>query len=162
MRTDECARILPVLPEWLRGEMEEAEARSVEAHVAACADCGTGAELLRALAGTREEPPPGLAERIKDALRAEEKGGDPVPGTRWGWSAVVPRVAAVAAVLLLAATVLLLPEGWEGGGEAERVELALESGSEVWLSDDGIVAGAPLLVDLSEEELVAVLEEMEP
>ena len=158
MSNDACARTLPLLPEWIRGELEGSEAGRVEAHVEACEACGAEAALLRALARTRAEPPPELAGRIKGALRtagaSTERAGS--------WPALVPRVAAAAAVLVLAATVVLLPGGGEGDGAGGGPELAMDAVPEVWLSDDGMVAGAPLLAELSEEELATLLEEMEP
>lgn len=164
MRNDECASVLPLLPEWIRGEAGDDEGRRVEAHVAGCADCAAEAELLRALRASRPEPPAELAARIKGGLRAAEARPGASPGwIPWEWSALVPRLAAVAAVLVLAASVLLLPgeDGGDGAGDL-GIELALDQVPEVWLSEDGMVAGAPLLSDLTEEEMESLLEEMEP
>ncbi len=162
MRTDDCVEILPLLPEWIRGDVGDEERRRVEAHVEGCSDCRAEAELLRVLRASRPEPPAELAARIKGGLR--EAGARPgaSPGwIPWEWTAFVPRLAAAAAVLVLAASVVLLP-GRDPGDDDLGVELALDQVPEVWLSDDGMVAGAPLLGDLSDEELATLLEEMEP
>lgn len=107
-------------------EMPESERGLFQAHLDACADCARVLEiedgLLRALKARlpRAEPPPGLEQRIRDALRAEA----PDPGLP-AWHRT-PWFAAAAAAVLLA--LLLVPGlgrpldgGWTPAGGVLQV-----------------------------------------
>ena len=84
-------------------ELTEADRRAFEAHRDACAPCARRLEVEEGLLGAlrerlRPEPaPPGLKERVQEALRAEE----PVPA-RGGWGRQMVWALPVAASLLIA------------------------------------------------------------
>jgi len=151
-----CAEWVERLPEWVARRLPSEEAAALAEHVRACPDCAAEARVIRALVGARPDAPAGLAVRVSAALRREPVAGSPRSShsrlRRW------PAWAASAAVLALAAGSYLL-----GTGDRSNIDglgqFQAEGGS-VWISDDGIVAGAPVLDELSEDALTALLEEM--
>jgi anti-sigma factor RsiW len=154
MSTTSCAELADRLPDWVAGRLPSAQATEVAAHVGACADCAAQVATLRALLAARPSAPADLAARTRAALRAAEQERVPAPrvGRRWaGWA------TSVAAVLVLVVGTFVLGEG----DPTEATDLGEIAGEEsVWIADDGIVAGAPVLDDLSEDALAALLEEM--
>jgi hypothetical protein len=151
MNPTRCAELADRLPDWAAARLPSAEAAEVGAHVATCADCAAQVTALRAVLAARPPVPADLAARIGAALRAEaEPARRPRHWAQWAGSA--------AAVLVLAVgTFVLRPEN-----ATEPLELGtLTADESVWIADDGIVAGAPLLDDLSDDALATLLEEME-
>lgn len=144
----------PQLPDWVAGRLPSGEARAVAAHVDACAECAAEAGLLRALLAARPEAPRDLAPRVSAALRDDEPVAPRGRAVR-RW----PRWAASAAAVL----VLAAGGYWVGIRDAPDFsglgQIATEEASG-WISDDGIVAGAPVLDELSDDALLALLEEM--
>ena len=154
------------LPEWIAGRLDAEEAEAVAGAVARDPDLGEEARLLRALAATRAEAPEGRAERIRRAVRDDPAAAPwiaPVraPGRRrsprfawalpaWGWAA--------AAVATVAFGTVLAVEGRRVGDDPGRT--AFGTAGSPWVTDDVVVAGAPVLEDLSDEMLQALLEEL--
>jgi anti-sigma factor (TIGR02949 family) len=72
----DCNEILRSLDAYLDGEMSSEESRHFEDHVASCFPCHERQEFRRVLRHvvrikvTRVDLPPGLAERIRGAIRA--------------------------------------------------------------------------------------------
>ena len=151
-----CAEVADRLPDWVAGRLSLREAAGVTEHVAGCEECARDATAIRTLLAGRPQAPADLAARMSAALRAEDalRGSRaPAPTRRpRGW------VVSAAAVLVLAVGTYVL-----GGGEPTETaglgQLPVDEGS-VWMAEDGVVAGAPVLDDLSEDALATLLEEM--
>jgi anti-sigma factor RsiW len=168
MNSQQCDVVRDRLPEWKAGLLQRGESEAVEVHLAACGACRDELELLEALLLARPEPPTGLEARIQARVRQEllhesAHRNDPsvIPisrGRRWipAWA-----LSAAAVVLLaLGARAILGP----GGPDAEQDPLLVavqEPLPEAWLWMDGMVAGAPVFDDLSDEELEALVRELE-
>lgn len=152
MREFDCGAVREIIPE-LAGDRLEAEARGpIEEHLVACDDCRAELELARALYASRATAPPGLAERVIDTVRRDRRS------LHRPWWAIS---AAAVAALALGIGITSGPAGQ--GGDLGTTDVALETEeTELWLSDDGVLAGAPLLETLSDEALTALLEEMTP
>jgi hypothetical protein len=122
---------------------------TVEAHTRACAECRAELELARMLYATRAAAPAGLLERIERAAVADRVVAKAPARTWWGISA-----AAIAA-LAIGITTNQTP------APTVEVPVAYEAEEgEIWVSDDGLVAGAPALGDLSDEALLQFLDEL--
>jgi len=144
-----CERARELIPLLSVGAVESPDRASVEAHLGQCGECHQEAELARMLFATRPNPPEGMAERITAAVRQQ---GLAVRRPWWGLSA-----AAVA--------VLALGLGVMSNQEVTPISVpvyAADAGqSELWLSDDGLIAGAPSFDALSDEALEQLLNELE-
>jgi hypothetical protein len=122
--------------------------RAVEEHLPGCSECLAELELAQLILASRPGAPTGLAERVTRAVAADRKT---VSRPWWGLTA-----AAVAA--------LALGIGISSNDAREPVEVPgyayeAEEG-EVWLSDDGLMAGAPVFDGLSEESLLELLDDL--
>src|SRR5690606_23304932 len=104
---------------------------------------------IRALREARPAAPDGFAERVAAALAGTppERAAD--PGRRGRWRAWA---GSAAAVLVLAFGARLALDD-----SPEPTTLGLDADPSVWIADDGIVAGAPVLDELPEEQLLALL-----
>ncbi len=109
--TDDCADIRFRLALFRRGELDEAEADAVRAHLAGCLDCSAELEadrlLDRRLAETRLEAsaPSELRQAVQDVIARERTAG----AVRWHRPLLVAlRRSAVAAALGGAAMLLVL------------------------------------------------------
>ena len=159
----ECADMKDLLPGWVRRELEESDRDVVAAHVISCASCSAEVDLIRRIQAARFSPPTSLASDIKSALAAELVSG---AGAEYGgrarrfghW-----RLSAAATVVLALGTGLI----WQRMQAVPEVgPLGQDPFAVVWPSDDGdvtgvpIVAGVPMLADLTDEELALLLEEL--
>jgi hypothetical protein len=148
----ECGQVRELIPEAVIGALSAADVAAklatVEAHAKACAECRAELELARVLYATRPAVPAGLLERIEQARASERRAPS---HTWWGISA-----AAIAA--------LALGIGITSSPDADftsELPVAYEAEEgEIWVSDDGLVAGAPALDDLSDEALLQLLDEL--
>ncbi len=145
-----CATLREHLPDFAAGRLSDAERRTVEAHLAGCAECREELELVSMLFSTRARVPEGLHERVVDALADGRRAARRRPA--WALSA-----AAVAAIAL-GIGVATEPRT-ETGAVADEIAGEYEEG-EFWVSDDGMVAGAPSLDGLSDAALIELLEEL--
>lgn len=151
MKDMDCGRVRELIPEMEIGTLAVDARAAVEAHARACADCRAELQLARMLYATRAAAPAGLLERIERAAAADRVAAKTPTHTWWGISA-----AAIAALALgigitsdrTPAPVIEVPVVYEA-----------EEG-EIWVSDDGLVAGAPSLGDLSDEALLQFLDEL--
>ena len=136
-------------------------------HVRACPACASEWALVRALRAGRPVAPAGLQESIVARVaslgpsRAGAGAGAPEPRIN-GWR-VGALAAAALAVVVTAAVLVRQAEPTD-----EAAELVAAAGTELdapavaeWPGGDGLLAGAPVLGELSEAELEALLEEME-
>lgn len=167
MKSPECEGVQEFLPEWISGLLEEGREEELRNHLTTCAGCRQEEALLRVILDVRPEPPAGLEERIQARVREELS-----PGTRSGnlrvlrprrgrqWAPAWALSAAALAIVSLGIGVL-----WNGEAPeiiTEPLEVAAQEPlPEAWLWDDGMVAGAPVYDDLTDEELEALIEEME-
>jgi anti-sigma factor RsiW len=168
MNSQACDTVRDRLPEWKAGLLQGEKAEAVEVHLAGCAECREEVEFLEALLLARPEPPPGLEARIQAQVRREFLQGtirrqEPgvlsiFRGRHW-----IPTWAlSAAAVVLLAfgARVILGPQGPDA--EQDPVLVAVQEPlPEAWLWMDGMVAGAPVFDALSDEELEALVKQLE-
>ncbi len=166
MNRQVCEQVRDRLPELVAGTLEDEEVRRLGDHLSGCSDCRREESILRALLAARPDPPPELAARIRTRIREElgAPGRAHPSGPALGWR---PRRGPIWALPAAALVVLSLGVGilWQGETPEvilEPTEVAVEEPlPESWLWDDGMVAGAPVLEGLTEEELETLLEEME-
>ena len=150
MKGTTCQELADRLPDWVSGRLTETAGALVSAHVSGCDDCSAQADILAALFAARPEAPSGLAQSITAAVGGQARGSWSRPA--WVLSAAALLVLAVGTTLMMGAPQLM--------DEASALgEVTLEE-SQVWISDDAAVAGAPVLDDLSDEALATLLEEL--
>lgn len=172
MSGQDCDRIRDVLPEWAVGALDAEGREAVGKHLSVCPDCAAEVEVLRAVLASRPEPPAGLEARIQARVREELQGlgaGEVPPGAagviplfrlnRWAPAWALPAAAVV--ILSLGIGVV-----WSGGNGPEiqqgPVQVAVDEPlPESWLWDDGLVAGAPMYDGLTDEQLEALIQELE-
>ena len=152
MSDQHCEMARERIPDLVAGRLSQDEAARVEAHLPSCGECAAEAELVSLLYETRSEPPQGLASRIQGAARISGFRGGAGVRPWWGLAA-----AAVAALAL--GIGVMTDRGTDLGLEIPAYVAAAEDVG-LWASDDGLIAGAPALDDLSEEALLTLLEEM--
>ena len=154
-----CEVLADRLPDWAAGRVAGPEAAAISAHVQTCADCAAQAAVLRALVASRPAAPAGLSERISLALEQPSHGA-PRASTRWrrpAWA-----ISAAAVLVLAVGTALLRQTAAPTAVTVASSALGdvVEEESVVWIADDGAVAGAPVLDDLSDEALATLVEEL--
>jgi len=152
MSSNDCATIREMIPDVAAGRADAAARGVVDSHTAACDECAAELRLARGLAETIPVAPVDLSARVLDAVR---NGRRPARRGWWGLSA--------AAVAALALGIGITSGPVENGTSAGSGEIAIESEEEeLWLSEDGILAGAPVLETLSDEALAELLDELTP
>lgn len=145
-----CAEVRELLPDYAAGRLEAAVLASVDRHLATCDDCREEVELIGLLVATRVAPPVGLDDRVVGALgRRRAVAHRPW----WGLSA-----AAVAAVAL-GIGISSGPTPASDPLQVQPIATEFDEG-DFWVSDDGLLAGAPALEELSDEALEQLLEEL--
>jgi hypothetical protein len=163
MTRESCDRVRDHLPELISGRLERADAVEVEAHLAVCEGCREEAEVLAVLARARPEAPSGLEGRIKTRVREEfghrEKPAGVIPLRRRFQRTPAWALSAAALVVLALGTTALWDRNGQDLVQDPIVVANQEPLPEAWLWDDGIVAGAPVFDGLTEEDLLALLEE---
>jgi anti-sigma factor RsiW len=140
------------IPDLVAGRSSQDEAAQLAGHLSACAECAAEAELVTLLYEARSEPPEGLASRIQGAARMSGFRGGAGARPWWGLAA--------AAVAALALGIGVVSERGTGLGPEIPAYVAAAEDVGLWASDDGLIAGAPALENLSEEALLTLLEEM--
>src|SRR4051794_25375450 len=97
------------LPAYFDGELDAVRGRAFENHLAACPDCTHALAALRELRTAlrsesfRHRPPAGLEGRVRETLRQAA----PAPFTARKWPARLAMAAAIAAAVLLGASLTL-------------------------------------------------------
>lgn len=148
-----CAEARDLLP--LRDPVD-ARRPEVEAHLEGCPDCAAEAAFVARIRGLRPEPPATILSGVVERARLEAEPMHP----RWGrprWRTVVWTLSAAAVAGLSIGIGVLLDRGTESFWR-----LALEAEPAVWYGDEWVVAGGPVPEALSDELLMALLEEMDP
>ncbi|MDX1647469.1 MAG: hypothetical protein R3304_10025 [Longimicrobiales bacterium] len=149
--TDRCATVREAIPDVAAGRATAGVERLAQKHVATCRECRAELALARAVYATRAHAPEGTAERVLAALRSQRR-----TRSRAGWGLAAAAVAALALGIGIASG----PHGVPDVATAELGEDETEG--ELWLSDDGVLAGAPVWETLSDEALAELLEELVP
>ncbi|NIP78216.1 MAG: hypothetical protein GWM90_03045 [Gemmatimonadetes bacterium] len=163
-----CEFYADALADLAAGRLGPVEAGRVEAHLAVCSDCREALDVIRTLRAAPVDLPDRLEARIRRAVRA---GGAPAAGPadpgrhrnrkglRHGWRPwALPLAAAAGLAAWLGVGQLVGPTGVP----EEELEVTAEYDPYgAWPASDGVVAGEPVLSDLSVEELEALLEELE-
>lgn len=153
-----CQEMANRLPDWTSGSLTDAESALVAEHLDVCEDCSAQASVLGALFVARPEAPAGLAERIARAARVQAHAV-PRAGVKHAWHRPAWALPAAAVFLLAVGTTILFRD-------PQMIEMASALGdgpleeSPIWVTDDGAVAGAPVLDDLSDEALTALVDEL--
>ena len=147
-----CEMVRERIPDFIAGRLSEEETAQVEAHLPSCGECAAEAELVGLLYQARSEPPEGLASRIQGAARLRGSRGGAGARPWWGLAA--------AAVAALALGIGVMTDRGSGLGLEIPAYMATAEDVGLWASDDGLIAGAPALEDLSEDALLTLLEEM--
>ncbi len=142
-----CGTVRELIPDLVAGRLSLAEVALVKDHAAACGECRAELELVRLLHASRAEAPAGLAERVVRAAASRRPAR-----TWWGISA-----AAIAALAL--GIGIVSDQASDATADLPAFVREAEEG-EIWLSDDGLVAGAPALDDLTDEALLELLDEL--
>ncbi len=145
-----CAWVGEHLPEWAAGALPSAETAALDVHLEGCASCRADAEVVRLIRAGRPAVPDVLADRIRDGIpRRRVASSHPW----WGLGA--------AAVAVLAVGIGVM----SSGGGVSNVTVPAYAAADttegtMWLSDDGLIAGAPALDGLSDQALEELLQEM--
>src|SRR5688500_13566703 len=143
----DCGAVRELIPDLVAARLLAADAVRVQRHVQTCADCRAELKIVSLLHATRAEAPAGLLDRIaRDA--AERR-----PARTW-WGISAAAIAALALGIGVVSNDASAPSS-----EVPAFVREAEEG-ESWLSDDGLVAGAPALYDLSDEALLELLDEL--
>lgn len=149
----DCGAIRDLIPDFVASRLATDETDRVERHMRACADCRAELELVRTLLASRASVPDGLLERIvRDAVSGAVSGRRTPARTWWGISA-----AAIAALAL--GIGITSEDSAEPPLDVPGFVSEAEEGA-IWLSDDGLLAGAPALDELSDEALLQLLDEL--
>ena len=166
--------IQDLLPAYTAGTLSGEDAQLVRDHLVSCVECREEAEVIRHLREVPPTPAPaGLEARIQDRLRVEAPGWaeavspggrrsrDPVVVPLRPWRRRVPAWAlSAAAVVILALGTSVIWHDRTPDMTLDPILVASEEPiPEEWLWDDGMVAGAPVFDDLTNEELEALIEE---
>lgn len=147
--THDCATVREMIPDVAGGRLAGEAAGVVEVHVVACGDCRGELELARSLYATRPGVSVDMSGRVLSALRHRRRFAS---RPTWGLAA-----AAVAALALG----IGISSGPGIPASSSDEEMATEvNEEELWLSDDGVLAGAPVIETLSDEALAELLEEL--
>ena len=149
MSQTDCGTIREYLPDFAAGRLDVGARNVVAAHLPNCAECRAELELIQILLAAPPAVPATLVHQVTTSVRTSRRS------TRrpwWGISA-----AAVAALALGIGVSTDRPVTIDGSvpdfaSEAEEGEL--------WLSDDGLLAGEPSFDGLSDEALMELLEEL--
>ena len=144
-----CEWIRELIPDYAAGRLTDDEIALADLHYADCNECRDELDLVHLVFSSRAMEPEGLAIKINAAVHSRR-----VTGHRQWWG------AAAAAVALLAIGLNMILDR-SGPGDLPLAESEFEIESEnLWLTDDALIAGAPMLGGLSDEALTQLLEEL--
>lgn len=148
MTNPDCELIRDLLPGFAADRLSEVESEKVRTHLTGCEECRAEAEVVQLLYSARPQVPVGLIDGIESHVRLGRRAV-----FRPWWGAAAAAVAAVA--LGIGVTSRADP-----GAEEVPAYVAELQGLSPWVSDDGLLAGAPEFDGLSDEALVTLLEEL--
>jgi hypothetical protein len=145
----ECGWVRDSIPDFARSMLPFEGAARVERHVAVCSECRSELELVQVLLASRPSVPAGLLHRIERGAVADRRAP-----TRTWWGVSAAAIAALALDIGIGSDSAPTTTGDVPGFAYEAEE------GDIWLSDDGLLAGAPALGDLSDEALLELLDEL--
>jgi predicted anti-sigma-YlaC factor YlaD len=148
MTSMDCGTTRETIPDVVASRATVDEVAAVEAHTATCEDCAAEMRLAAALYVGRPQLRMDLSERILATLSVRRRS---TLRPWWGLSA--------AAVAALALGIGITSQPASDIDLADELAVESEEG-ELWLSDDGVLAGAPVLETLSDDALAQLLEEL--
>jgi hypothetical protein len=148
MKDELCGTVRELIPDFVSSRLSLANLEVVEGHLIECRECGAELELAQAVLAGRPSAPPELLDRL---LRSVRSSRQPPARTWWGLSA--------AAVAALALGIGISSDPTDAPVEVPGFAYEMEEGY-TWLSDDGLIAGAPLLNGLSDDALQQLLDEL--
>jgi anti-sigma factor RsiW len=164
MRKMNCESLLELLPDLAAGRLDGDRVSVAEAHMADCPDCRETLATLRLLSAATPQVPGDVETRIRQAVAGQAApipaapAQDRVRGVRPFWRRPAPAWGlAAAAVLALLLGRTVMPDD---PGDLEILALGQDDVPAL-LPDDGMVAGGPVLDDLSDEDLALLLEELD-
>lgn len=143
-----CGTVRELIPDFVGSRLGPEELEMVDMHVTECGACRAELELTQAILASRPRVPEGLAERVTRVVLADHRT---VSRPWWGLTA--------AAVAALALGIGMSSEQSQASLEVPGFAQGAET-EDVWLSEDGLVAGAPMFEDLSDDALLALLDEL--
>jgi anti-sigma factor RsiW len=143
-----CGTIRELIPDFIGSRLAEEAVETVERHLAECGECRAELELAQMIFASRARAPEGLLDRV---TRVTAESRHAPSRTWWGVSA--------AAVAALALGIGISSERAEMTVDVPGFAYEAEEG-DVWSSDDGLIAGAPLFDGLSDESLLQLLDEL--
>jgi anti-sigma factor RsiW len=164
-----CEFFADALVERAAGTLDRERDARLAAHLAECPDCMAALATIATLRAAPLEIPPGLEARIRSAVReatrptvqpAEAVAGAAPRGIppRWrSWALPLAAAAALAALWIG----IGLPGGNDTLSDASFAVFEDYEPYGAWPADGLIIAGEPLLSELSVEELERLLQEME-
>lgn len=145
-RHEDLEMLRELLPAWVRGELDSARTREVQAAVDGDPELQNEVEVIRAIYTARCEPPEGLESGVIESVRGVATRRNP------SWAL---RIAAVVIVSLGSVAV------WQQLRTSGAGGYMLGAAVSDWSLDEGIVAGGLVFDELSEEDLAVLLEELE-
>ena len=157
------------LADWAAGRLGAQEARAVSDAVEGDPELKAEAAVVQRLVAGRSRVPDGLEARILAAVEADGEVAAAAATQQAGtggpfWSrrqAGVPRWAlAAAASAVLAFGTLEIIRRTTVASLPDAFMVTLEESPSPWVSDDGLMAGAPVLAGLTDEALANLLEEL--
>lgn len=143
-----CDSVRELIPDFVGSRLGPEGLETVDTHVTECGACRAERELGQMILASRPPAPPGLAARITRAVLADRRA----PSRPW-WGLTAAAVAA------LALGIGMSSEGAQPAFDVPGFAYEVEE-EDVWLSEDGLVAGAPMFDGLSDEALVTLLDEI--
>ena len=144
-----CEWIRELIPDYAAGRLTDDEIALADLHFADCNECRDELDLVHLVFSSRAMEPEGLAVKINAAVHSRR-----VTGHRQWWGA-----AAAAVALLAIGLNVILDRSGPGDHPLAESEFEIES-ENLWLTDDALIAGAPMLGGLSDETLTQLLEEL--
>lgn len=148
-----CAEVRDLLP--LRDPADAGYA-GLEEHLGGCPECAAEARFVVWMRALRPEPPAAILTGVLERARHEAAAGGTQRHRR-------PPRALAWTLAAAAAAGLAFGIGFLSDRGADPVwRIALDPEPAIWYGDEWVVAGGPVPDALSDELLMALLEEMDP
>jgi hypothetical protein len=149
MNDERCGSVRELIPDFVGSRLSPADLGVVDGHVIDCRECAAELELAQVILASRPSAPPELLERLVRSVGASRTA----PVRTW-WAVSAAAIAALALGIGISSDSSLQ-------APIEVPGYAYEVGEgDVWLSDDGLLAGAPLFDHLSDDALLRLLDEL--